>query len=165
MSRFLVVAAVAILALAGAATAAADEPTKQTSTLSQSFVDNETCPFPTNVTVDRVRTTITFSNGDQTRHVDLTVTISTNDRTWIERDSYIVFISADSPNLWEIVGSFTHTRVQGGGTVFLESGRISYDLATDTITDLHPGPHGTGSDPDAYAATVCAALAPKETAT
>src|SRR5207244_13433861 len=127
---------------------------------SQPSTPNAAYPFPTTWAVARDRTTITFSNGDQTRHVDRTVTISTNDRTCSERDSYTVFITADSPNLWEIVGSFTHTRVQGGGTVFLESGRISYELATDTITDLHPGPHGTGSDPDAYNATVRAALAP-----
>jgi hypothetical protein len=30
----------------------------------------------------------------------------------------------------------------------------------DVVIDTHPGPHGTGSDPDDYAAAVCGALAP-----
>jgi hypothetical protein len=78
---------------------------------------------------------------------------------WSDSDAYAIFMAADSPDVWTIVGAFTHTRANGA-TVFLESGRITYDAASDTIIDLHPGPHGTGSDQDEYAAAVCSALAP-----
>lgn len=159
MSRFLIAAVVAVIALAAASTAGAGTPTKVVDVKSLSFVDDETCAFTIQGTLERVRTTTTFENGDVKRHVDLELTSTANGKTWIERDSYNVFIDAAS-NVWEIVGSFTHTRVVGGGTILLESGRITYDVATDTIVDLHPGPHGTGADPAAYTAALCAALAP-----
>lgn len=159
MSRFFVTAVVTVVALAAVGTSGAATPTKGTDTREFSFVDNETCAFPLDGTVQRVRTTTVFDNGDEKRHVDLTVTMKANGKTWIDRDTYNIFISADS-NVWDIVGAFTHTRAVGGGTILLESGRLAYDAATDTLVDLHPGPHGTGADPDAYASAVCAALAP-----
>ena len=91
-------------------------------------------------------------------HVRLDITSTANGKTWTDRDSYTIFMDASTPDVWTIVGAFTHTRANGS-TVFLESGRLVYDAATDTILDLHPGPHGTGSDPDEYAAAVCSALA------
>lgn len=160
MPKSLILLAAALSAMTLTGTAAANAPTRVTNVKSLSFVDDETCVFPIAVTVERVRTTTTFENGDQVRHVQLTVTSSANGKTWTDRDAYNVFIDAASPGTWTIVGEFTHTRLLGGGTIFLESGRIAYDVQSDTITDLHPGPHGTGSDPDVYAAAVCAALAP-----
>ena len=160
MTKPLILLAAALSAMTLTGTAAANAPTRETNVNSLSFVDDETCVFPIAVTVDRVRTTTTFENGDQVRHVQLIVTSSANGKTWTDRDAYNVFIDAASPGTWTIVGEFTHTHLLGGGTIFLESGRIAYDVQSDTITDLHPGPHGTGSDPDVYAAAVCAALAP-----
>jgi hypothetical protein len=151
----------AALALAVVAPASADAPTKVTTHATFGpFVDDETCAFPITTTVDRTRTTLTFANGDVKRHVDLIVTISANGKTWIGRDSYDIFIDHSSANLWIITGAFTHTQVDGGGIIFLESGRIPYDAATDEIIDTNPGPHGTGADSDVYAAMVCANLAP-----
>ena len=151
----------AALALAAGTPANADAPTKVTTQVTFGpFVDNETCTFPITTTVDRTRTTLTFASGDVKRHVDLIVTISANGKTWIDRDSYDIFIDHSSPDLWVITGAFTHAGLEGGGIIFLESGRILYDAATDEIIDTHAGPHGTGADPDVYAATVCANLAP-----
>jgi hypothetical protein len=154
VSKLLIALAATALALAVSGTAAATPPTHVTDTRSFSFIDDETCPFAVSTTVDRVRTVTTFENGDQQRHVRLSVTSSANGKIWIERDAYTVFVSSASPDTWVIAGDFTRARLVGGGTVVLESGRIAYDLASDTITDLHPGPHGT--DP---AAPMCAALA------
>jgi hypothetical protein len=159
MSKVLIAIALAVAATFMAATTAAAVPTRDTDVRSESFLDDGTCRFPIAVTVERTRTTTTFENGDQQRHVQLLVTSTAHGNTWSDRDAYVVFIDADAPTRWTIVGAFTHTVVAGTGTIFLQAGRILYDLTTDTITDLHPGPHGTGSDPDAYAAAVCAALA------
>jgi hypothetical protein len=157
--RFLTATVVAVIALAGGSAANAGAPTRTADVRNFGFVDDETCAFPLDVSIDRVRTTTEFDNGDVQLHIELTVTTKANGKTWIDRDAFNIFIDASS-NVWEIVGTFTHTRVVGGGTIFLQSGRIAYDVAADTIMDEHPGPHGTGADPDAYAAALCAALAP-----
>ena len=149
-----------VVALVATATALAATPTHETSVNSSSFIDDETCSFPIAVTLDRTRTTTTFENGDRQLHVRLIVTMSANGKTWTDRDAFNIFISAASPDTWEIVGAFTHTRATDNGTIFLESGRILYNVKTDTVTDAHAGPHGTGADPDTYDAAVCAALAP-----
>jgi len=156
MSKLLIAVAATAVALIASGTAGATSPSHVTDTKSLSFVDDETCQFAVATTVNRVRTVTTFENGDQQRHVQLTVSSSANGKTWLERDAYTVFIDAASPSMWTIVGDFTRARLIGGGTILLESGRISYDLANDTIVDLHLGPHGVGSD---TAAAMCAALA------
>ncbi len=155
-TALLLVPVVALLMLVVATPALADEPTKSTSTVTFGpFVDDETCPFPLTVTVERTRTTLTFANGDVKRHTRLVVTVTANGKTLTERDAFNVFIDADSPDVWVISGSFTHVRLQGDGTIALQSGRIVYDPRTDEITDLHPGPHPTRQED-----VVCAALAP-----
>jgi hypothetical protein len=159
MSRLLITAAVAALSLAGSSAAVAGIPTKTTDVANFSFVDDETCAFPLDGTLQRDRTSTTYDNGDVRLHIDLVLTMKANGKSWVDRDAYNIFIAADS-NVWEIVGTFTHTRAVGGGTIFLESGRIAYDVATDTIADDHPGPHGTGADSDAYTTALCEALAP-----
>jgi hypothetical protein len=150
---------VAVIALAGASAAGAGTPTKVSDVKEFGFVDDETCAFPLDGMLQRSRTTTTFDNGDVKRHIDLVLTMRANGKTWVERDAYNVFIAAGS-DVWDITGDFTHTRVSGAGTVLLQTGRIAYDAETDTIVDPQPGPHGTGADPDAYAAALCAALAP-----
>jgi hypothetical protein len=159
MWKLLTAVTATAVALATGGTAVAAAPTQVTDVRSFSFVDDEACPFAVATTVDRVRTVTTFDNGDQQRHIRLTVTSSANGNTWVERDAYSVFIDAASPNMWTITGDFTHTRLVGGGTILLQSGRIGYDLETDTVSDPQPGPHGTGSDPDQYTAAMCTALA------
>ena len=144
-------AAVFILAIAIAAPAAADAPTRTTSVLSFGpFIDEETCAFPLSVSVERTRTTTTFANGDVKRHVQLLVTTSANGNTLVESDSYNVFVDHANLTLWVITGRFGQFRVDGGGPVVVQSGRILYDLATDTLLDPHP--HGQTPDP-------CTALA------
>ena len=143
------------VALVLAAPAAADAPTKVTSTVTLGpFVDDETCAFPLTTTVERTRTTLTFADGDVKRHTELVVTVTANAKVLIDRGDYNVFIDSDSPDVWVITGSFTHDRLQGDGTIALQSGRIVYDPETDTIVDLHPGPHPTRLED-----VVCDALA------
>jgi hypothetical protein len=152
---YLLLPVLAALALIMAAPAAADAPTNVTSTVTFGpIVDNESCSFPLTATVERTRTTLTFADGDIKRHTELVVTVTANGKTLIERDDYNVFIDSDSPDLWVITGSFTHARLHDDGTIVLQSGRIVYDPETDTITDLHPGPH-----PSRVEDVVCDALA------
>lgn len=160
MNRIAALGAVALIVLAAAGSALAAQPAREVSSVTFGpFTDDETCTFPIDVVVQRTRTTTTFENGDVTRHVSLLVTQTANGRTWIDRDAFTVFIDADSPDVWEITGTFTHARTQGGGTVLMQSGRISYDANADAIVDPNPGPHGTGQVPDDYNAALCAALA------
>jgi len=145
----------ALAALIIAAPAASQAPTKVISTVTFGpIVDDESCSFPLTATVERTRTTLTFADGDIKRHTELVVTVAANGKTLIDRDHYNVLIDSDSPDVWVITGSFTHARLQGDGTIALQSGRIVYDPQTDTITDLHPGPHPTRLED-----VVCDALA------
>ncbi len=143
----------AAVTLVVAAPAAADAPTIERSTVTFGpFVDDETCTFPFSQTVERTRTTITYENGDIKRHTDLTVTASANGKTEIQRNSYNVFIDADSPTQWVITGVFEKAQLHGR-TLWLESGRLVYDLEADQVNDPHPGP--LAEPPD-----VCQLLAP-----
>ena len=143
----------AAVALVVAAPAAADAPTIERSTVTFGpFVDDETCTFPFSDTVERTRTTIIYENGDIKRHTDLTVTASANGKTVIQRNSYNVFIDADSPTQWVITGVFEKAQLHGR-TLWLESGRLVYDLEADQVNDPHPGP--LAEPPD-----VCQLLAP-----
>jgi len=140
-------------ALAAAAPAAADAPTIERSTVTFGpFVDDETCTFPFSQTVERTRTTITYENGDIKRHTDLIVTASANGKTLVQRNSFNVFIDADSPTQWVINGVFEKAQLHGR-TLWLESGRLVYDLEADQVNDPHPGP--LAEPPD-----VCQLLAP-----
>jgi hypothetical protein len=141
------------VALVMAAPAAADAPTIERSTVTFGpFVDGETCSFPFSQTVERTRTTITYENGDIKRHTDLIVTASANGKTEIQRNSYNVFIDADSPTQWVITGVFEKAQLHGR-TLWLESGRLVYDLEADQVNDPQPGPLAEPSD-------VCDLLAP-----
>lgn len=141
------------VALVVAAPAAADAPTIERSTVTFGpFVDDETCAFPFSVTVERARTTIYYENGDIKRHTELIVTASANGKTEIQRNSYSVFIDAGSPTQWVITGVFEKAQLHGR-TLWLESGRLVYDLEGDQVTDPHPGPLAEPSD-------VCQLLAP-----
>jgi hypothetical protein len=144
LTHLMLLPVVAAVALVLAASAAADAPAKVTSTVTFGpFVDDETCAFPITTTVERTRTTLTFADGDITRHTQLVVTSSANGRTLLERDAFNVFIDSDSSDVWVITGSFTHARLLGDGTIALQSGRILYDVNADQIIDPHPGPHPT----------------------
>lgn len=162
MQRLLAIAvALFSVAFVAAATASAAAPTRVVSLRTFGpFVVDDVCDFPFVQIVERTQTTTTFDNGGEMRHVEVIVIASANGKTWIDHDAYNVFVDAANPSLWVITGSFTHTRVAGTGTILLQSGRIVYDADTDTIIDLHEGPHGTGVDPAAYDAAVCGALAP-----
>jgi hypothetical protein len=141
------------VALVVAAPAAADAPTIERSTVTFGpFVDDETCAFPFSQTVERTRTTITYENGDIKRHTDLIVTASANGKTEIQRNSYYVFIDADSPTQWVITGVFEKAQLHGR-TLWLQSGRLVYDLEADQVIDSHPGPLAEPAD-------VCQLLAP-----
>jgi hypothetical protein len=134
------------VALVLAAPAAADAPTIERSTVTFGpFVDDETCAFPFSQTVERTRTTITYENGDIKRHTDLIVTASANGKTEIQRNSYNVFIDADSPTQWVITGVFEKAQLHGR-TLWLQSGRLVYDLETDQVGDAHPGPLAEPAD-------------------
>jgi hypothetical protein len=132
-----VLAAVAVVV---AAPAAAEAPTIETSTVTFGpFVDDETCAFPFTVTVERKRRTISYANGDIKRHTDLIVTSSANGKTEVQRNSFNVFIDAESPTVWTITGVFEKAQLHGR-TLWLQSGRLVYDVEADQVIDAHPGP-------------------------
>jgi hypothetical protein len=61
-------------------------------------VDDE-CRFPIQVTVERTSRTTVYADGDVQRHTMLVVTSSANGRTVVSRNSFNVFIDADSPTM------------------------------------------------------------------
>jgi hypothetical protein len=128
------------VALVVSAPAAADAPTIERSTVTFGpFVDDETCAFPFSVTVERTRTTISYANGDVKRHTELVVTSSANGKSVVQRNSFNVFIDAESPTVWVITGVFEKAQLQGR-TLWLQSGRLLFDLEADQVIDSHPGP-------------------------
>jgi hypothetical protein len=140
VSYLILLPAVVTLALVLAAPAAADAPTIETSTVTFGpFADDETCTFPFTVTVERTRTTIYFVSGDIMRHTELIVTSSANGKSVVQRNSFNVFIDADSPSDWVITGVFEKAQLDGR-TLWLESGRLIYDVEADQINDPHLGP-------------------------
>lgn len=140
LTYVLLLPALAATALMVATPAAADAPAIETSTVSFGpFVDDETCTFPFTVTMERRRRTIAYANGDIKRHTDLIVTSSANGQTVVQRNSFNVFIDATSPTVWVITGVFEKAQLHGG-TLWLESGRLVYDLEADQVIDPHPGP-------------------------
>jgi hypothetical protein len=149
VSKLLIASLIAAVSLVPAAPAAADAPTKQTTHAEFALVDDETCAFPFDVTVDRTRTVTTFANGDVKRHTELIVTFSTSGATIVDRASFNVFVSADSTDVWVITGTFFHPQLKGEGTLYVQSGRLLYDVAADQVIDAHHH----GSYPN-----VCAAL-------
>jgi hypothetical protein len=104
------------------------------------------------VIVERKRRTIEYADGDVKRHTDLVVTSTANGKTLVQRNSFNVFIDAESPTVWVITGVFERAQLRGR-TLWLESGRLTYDLEADQVIDSHPGP--LADPPD-----VCDLLAP-----
>jgi hypothetical protein len=152
-SYLILLPAAVTLALVLAAPAAADPPTIETSSMTFGpFVDDETCTFPFTVIVERKRRTIEYADGDVKRHTDLVVTSTANGKTLVQRNSFNVFIDAESPTVWVITGVFERAQLRGR-TLWLESGRLTYDLEADQVIDSHPGP--LADPPD-----VCDLLAP-----
>lgn len=140
LSYLILLPAAVALALVLAAPAAADPPTIETSsTTFGPFVDDETCTFPFTVIVERKRRTIEYDGGDIKRHTDLIVTSTANGKTVVQRNSFNVFIDAESPTVWVITGVFEKAQLNGR-TLWLESGRLAYDLEADQVIDSHPGP-------------------------
>ena len=152
MSKLLLSTVAAVLALVAVAPAAADAPDRDVGEVVFSFVDEEECGFPIDVTVERTRRTTYYANGDVKRHTQLIVTSSANGKTIVSRTSFNVFIDADSPTEWVITGAFEKSQLHGR-TIWLQSGRLVYDLEADTVLDPHPGPLGARPD-------VCELLAP-----
>ena len=140
MTYVLGLPALVAVALMAAAPAAADPPAVETSTVTFGpFVDDETCTFPFSVTVERTRRTTSYANGDITRHTNLIVTSSANGKTVVGRNSFNVFIAAEAPTVWVITGVFEKAQLQGR-TLWLQSGRLLFDLEADQVIDSHPGP-------------------------
>jgi hypothetical protein len=153
MLRYLLVMLAAGAALVVAAPALANAPTTTTNVLQFGpEIDDETCQFPITVTVDRTRTTTTFDNGDVKRRVDLTVVQTANGHTAIETDTWNIFIDHTTPDTWKLTGRFGQISLDGR-LIYIQTGLISYNPNTDTLTDPHPGPAGEYPD-------VCAILAP-----
>jgi hypothetical protein len=140
LTHFLLLLVLVGVALIVAAPAAAEAPTIETSTVTFGpFVDDETCTFPFSVTLERTRTTIYYASGDIKRHTELIVTSSANGKSVVQRNSFNVFIDADAPTQWVITGVFEKAQLHGR-TLWLESGRLVFDLEADQIDDPHPGP-------------------------
>jgi hypothetical protein len=136
---YLLLAAV-LVALAVLAPAAAETPTIETSTATFGpFVDDESCSSPFTVTVERTRRTIYYEDGDIKRHTDLIVTASADGQTVVQRNSFNVFIDADSPTQWAITGVFEKAQLHGR-TLWLVSGSLVYDFEADEVIDAQPGP-------------------------
>jgi hypothetical protein len=140
MTYVLGLPALVAVALMTAAPAAADPPAIETSTVTFGpFVDDETCAFPFTVSVERKRRTIEYADGDIKRHTELIVTSSANGKSVVQRNSFNVFIDAASPTVWVITGVFEKAQLQGR-TLWLQSGRLLFDLEADQVIDSHPGP-------------------------
>ena len=153
MARHLITALIVGLALVAAAPALADAPDKTTSVRKLGpFVDDETCSFPITVTVERVATSTTFANGDWKRHVDLAVVQTANGHTAVETDRWDIFVDNADPDSWKLTGRFGQIFLDGR-LIYLNSGLIGYDPATDTLTDPQPGPNGELPDPCVILAT------------
>lgn len=142
---------VSVMFLAVAAPAAASSPVREVTSRHDTFVDDEECAFTVTITVDLERTTTTFENGDVHRHAALTVTHESDGNTVVEPAVFNVFIPHDSPTLWTITGLWGKVRADDGGLLFLQSGRIFYDLSSDEIVDPRLGPLGEYPD-------ICASL-------
>lgn len=143
---------VAVMFLAAAVPAAAASPVREITSRHDTFVDDEECGFPVTIMVDLERTTTTFEDGDVHRHAALTVTHESGGNTVVEPAVFNVFIPHDSPTLWTITGLWGKVRVDEGRLLFLQSGRIFYDLSSDEIVDPRLGPLGEYPD-------ICAILA------
>jgi hypothetical protein len=153
LTYVLLLPVVVVVALAVAAPAVAEPPTvERSSSTFGPFVDEETCAFPFSVTVERTRTTIYYENGDVKRHTELIVTATANGKSVVQRNAFNVFIDADSPGLWVITGVFEKAQLHGR-TLWLESGRLVYDVEADQVNDPNPGPLAEPSD-------VCQLLGP-----
>jgi hypothetical protein len=139
-------------ALAVVAPAAADAPERTTTFVPFNVVD-EDCGFPIQVTGERTRTTTVYADGDVRRHTQLIVTSTANGKTIVSRNSFNVFIDAESPNVWVITGTFEKAQLHGR-TIWLESGRLLYDFEADQLVDPNRGPL---AEPPA----VCDVLAPQ----
>ena len=92
------------------------------------------------MTVERTSRTSVYADGDVQRHTKLVVTSSANGTTIVNRNSFNVFIDADSPNAWVITGTFEKAQLRGR-TIWLLSGRLVFDLDADQLLDPNPGPH------------------------
>lgn len=141
---------IAMMFLVAAAPAAASSPAREITSRLETFVDDEECGFPVTITVDLERTTTTFANGDVHRHAALTVTHESDGNTVVEPAVFNVFIPHDSPTLWTITGLWGKVRADDGGLLFLQSGRIFFDLGSGQIVDPRPGPLGEYPDICAY---------------
>ena len=147
MAKHIVSALIATLVLVVAAPALADAPDKATDIRQLGpFVDDETCSFPITVTVERVATTTTFANGDWKRHVDLTVVQTANGHTAVETDKWDIFVDHLDPDNWKMTGRYGQAFLDGK-LLYLQSGLIGYNDATETLTDPQPGPNGAVPDP------------------
>lgn len=151
MPRLLFSVLIGALALVLVAPAAAVTPERTETSVVFGLVDDE-CGFPIQVTVERTRRTTVFADGDVQSHTMLIVTSTANGKTIVGRNSFNVFVAAEAPTVWVITGTFEKAQLHGR-TIWLQSGRLVYDLEADQLLDPHPGPL---AEPPA----VCALLAP-----
>lgn len=151
-AKAVLVGAIATLALACAVPALAVAPTVTESGFQIADVDTETCSFPIQLSVDQARRTTTYSNGDVTRHVSVTVRQQANGHEALETDVWQVFIPATDPTNWKLTGRFTQVRLDGK-LISLQTGNIVFDPLTGELDDPNPGPKVAYPDP-------CTVLAP-----
>ena len=146
MTKHLMTALAVAAALTTPGTAAAAAPTTSTAVLHLGpFADTDTCNFPITTTVDQIRTTTSFDNGDVKRHVDLTVVQTANGHTAVETDTWNVFIDHTDPTAWKLTGRFGQIFLDGQ-LIYLQSGLIGFNPVTGDLTDPHVGPAGIYPD-------------------
>jgi hypothetical protein len=142
-------------------TALAGAPQRSPIDVTDAGIDTGTCGFPVTFTFHEYGTATRFvdNTGGQPSalvHLRADLTITANDITLIERDSFSLIVSQDG--IVRNVGLPTH--IQGpGGMVLLDAGELVLQSSDDpeappTVVAVH-GPH-----PQFFGATFCAALTP-----
>jgi hypothetical protein len=142
MRTLLALVTAALAAVAFAAGASADPPSKDVAFFEFSFEDTWTCPG----------ITITQSNSERDTVIELSATrlqvqrhgvatLAANGKTLTSNFSAKIFLDPTT-TVAKVVGTVYNVQVPHAGTLLLDAGNIVMDFSTDPPTVLHEGgPH------------------------
>jgi hypothetical protein len=133
MRRLLLVLAVAVLPLAAAGTAAADQPATTTITVDTTFTNpvmSAFCGFPVQQSaVGEIRVT-TFADGRVVQHRDLTISQSANGVTIVAKHQVTFFVENGERTSAGLVALFD---LPDGRKFAADVGRLIVDLGTREV--------------------------------
>src|SRR5919204_2782945 len=78
-------------------------------------------------------------------HVRLDITSTANGKTWTDRDSYTIFMDASTPDVWTIVGAFTHSGERKHGLPRVGTARLRRGDRHHPRSSSGPAWHRLGS--------------------